>query len=193
MPLDFPANPSPNDTYSFGGKTWIWNGEYWRLQSAGSINDIPIGNVTANTGNFTTLSVQTGVSSNLIPTANVTYDLGNTANRWNDLWLANSTIYLGEAQISASGANLVLPATVQIGNATLSESDGNLSLPENIAATTVVATGNVSGGNLVTVGVISASGNITGNYILGNGSQLTGVTAGLTKGQVMGLMIVFGR
>ena len=25
MPLDFPASPSPNDTYSFGGKTWIMN------------------------------------------------------------------------------------------------------------------------------------------------------------------------
>ena len=41
----------------------------------------------------------------------------------------------------------------------------------------VSVTGNVSGGNLTTTGVITASGNITGSYILGNGSQLTGIDA----------------
>ena len=39
------------------------------------------------------------------------------------------------------------------------------------------STGNVTGGNLLTGGLISAAGNITGAYILGNGSQLTGVDA----------------
>jgi len=87
----------------------------------------------------------------------------------------------------------MLPATIQIGNTTLSDHDGNLIMPENMSATTVTATGNVTAGNIITTGLIQASGNITGDYILGNGSQLTGVSAGLTKGQVMGLMIVFGR
>lgn len=63
MPLDFPASPSLNDTYSFGGKTWIWTGEYWRLNTAGAINDIPIGNVTASTGNFTTITGDSAVFS----------------------------------------------------------------------------------------------------------------------------------
>ena len=39
------------------------------------------------------------------------------------------------------------------------------------------STGNVTGGNLLTGGIVSATGNITGSYILGNGSQLTGVDA----------------
>jgi hypothetical protein len=108
MPLDFPPSPSPNDTYTFGGKTWIWTGEYWRLNSSGAINNIPIGNVTANTGNFTTLSVQTGVASDLTPTANITYDLGSNNYRWNDLWLANSTIYIGNGTISANTTSLIL-------------------------------------------------------------------------------------
>ena len=34
---------------------------------------------------------------------------------------------------------------------------------------------NVTGGNLLTGGLISATGNVTGNYILGNGALLTGV------------------
>ena len=35
--------------------------------------------------------------------------------------------------------------------------------------------GNVTGGNLLTSGLISATGNVNGNYILGNGALLTGV------------------
>jgi hypothetical protein len=40
------------------------------------------------------------------------------------------------------------------------------------------ATGNITGGNVLTGGLISATGNITGAYLLGNGSQLTGISAG---------------
>jgi hypothetical protein len=43
--------------------------------------------------------------------------------------------------------------------------------------TTVSVSANVTGGNILTGGLISATGNITGNYILGNGSQLTGIDA----------------
>ena len=41
----------------------------------------------------------------------------------------------------------------------------------------IITTANVSGGNLLTSGIVSATGNITGNYFVGNGSQLTGVAA----------------
>lgn len=41
----------------------------------------------------------------------------------------------------------------------------------------VSASGNVRGGNLNTAGQVSAAGNITGNYVFGNGSQLTGLPA----------------
>ena len=64
MPLDFPANPSVNDTYSFGGKTWRWNGSGWQLSTGGgAINDIPIGNVTPSTGAFTALSATGNVTA----------------------------------------------------------------------------------------------------------------------------------
>jgi hypothetical protein len=39
-------------------------------------------------------------------------------------------------------------------------------------------TSNINTGNLNAVGLVSAAGNITGNYILGNGSQLTGLAGG---------------
>ena len=39
--ISFPSNPSLNDTYSYGGKTWVYNGAAWDLQSAGN-NEINI-------------------------------------------------------------------------------------------------------------------------------------------------------
>ena len=29
MAINFPSSPSVNDTYTFGGRTWLWNGEGW--------------------------------------------------------------------------------------------------------------------------------------------------------------------
>jgi hypothetical protein len=46
----------------------------------------------------------------------------------------------------------------------------------NKTSNAVVVGGNVTGANILTGGIVSATGNITGNYILGNGSQLTGIT-----------------
>ena len=212
MALNFPSNPSVNDTYSFNNKTWLYNGQGWILATAGSINAIPIGNVTPASGNFTTvgatgnittdlyfigngsqlsgitasgmltvsnaapvgasqgdvwISANTGVqyvyftsggnsqwaemeaatsidlgsevdltavSSNIIPSANITYDIGNTSYRFRDIYLANSTIYLGSATISATAGNLLLPANVSIGNSNIVESGGVLGFP---AGTTI--------------------------------------------------------
>ena len=47
----------------------------------------------------------------------------------------------------------------------------------NLTANNISASGNLSGGNIKTAGIISSTGNITSNYFLGNGSQLTGITA----------------
>ena len=47
-------------------------------------------------------------------------------------------------------------------------------------------TGNITTGNL------SATGNITGSYILGNGSQLTGLPATYTNSNVITLLAAFG-
>jgi hypothetical protein len=58
----------------------------------------------------------------------------------------------------------------------------------NVANLTV--TNNVQGGNLLTTGLISATGNIisvsnvSGNYILGNGSQLTGISAAVSVSKI---------
>ena len=55
----------------------------------------------------------------------------------------------------------------------------------NVSVTGVIsAGGNVTGGNLRTTGTISATGNIAGNYILGDGSLLTGITTNYSNANV---------
>ena len=112
--LNFPTSPSLNDTYSFGTKTWVWNGAAWQLNSAGAINNIPIGNVTPASGAFTTITGNTAV----IPVITVN-------------------------QLTSNDSSFV------------SVADG-----------------------LDVQGEILATGNISGDYVLGNGSQLTGIASG---------------
>jgi hypothetical protein len=35
MAIDFPASPSANDTYSYGGRKWLYNGSGWQSITAG--------------------------------------------------------------------------------------------------------------------------------------------------------------
>jgi hypothetical protein len=134
------------------------------LGNGSQLTGLPAGYANSNVAAY----AETGWAGNIIPAANITYDLGNTTNRWRDLWLSNSTIYLGSATISAEGNTIVLPTGTTIGgDAVVVETNGSSEF-----------TGNVTAGNLISQGIVSATGNITGNYILGNGSQLTGITGG---------------
>jgi len=133
MPLNFPTSPSLNDTYSFGGKTWIWNGEGWQLSTIGAINDIAIGNITPSTGNFTTLSVQTGVFSGNV-TAN--YFLGN-GSQLTGISTSTSQIFNGDSNIDIATANADITMSVAgVGNVMVISPDG------------VTVTGNITGNGI---------------------------------------------
>jgi hypothetical protein len=60
------------------------------------------------------------VSSNIVPSANVTYDLGTANNSWRSLYLSGNTIYLGDAQISASGSKVLFNSIPAVSNSHLS-------------------------------------------------------------------------
>lgn len=100
-------------------------------------------NVTVAVGGSSDVMVvsasQAQFAGNVIPAANVTYNLGTSSSRWNDIWLANSTIHIGDANISADGANLSLPSNVAIGSVTLTTASGNLALPAGTTVGSVLA------------------------------------------------------
>ena len=79
------------------------------------------------------------------------------------------------------------------------DNTGNLLAPGIVSATggvysntIVLAQGNIRGGNLISSGSITATGNITGNYILGNGSQLTGLPATYGNANVTTFLAAYG-
>ena len=85
---------------------------------------------------------------------------------------------------NTTGGNLLTGGQVSAtGNITGANFIGNVIPPAGGAVST---TGNISGGNILTSGLISAGGNITsaanvaGTYFIGNGSQLTGISAAVT-------------
>ena len=66
----------------------------------------------------------TAVDSNIVPDVTETYDLGSSTKRWNELYLAGSTINLGGStissdgtgtiQISATGATLPVNSNIEV-------------------------------------------------------------------------------
>jgi len=184
--LSFPSNPSPNDTYSFNGKTWIYNGSAWDLQSSGAINNIPVGNAVPASGAFTTL-ISTGnttlseINSNLVPAANGIYNLGSESQQWLGLYLTGNTIYLGDIQLKNNGSNTLgvfaadgtTPGSIA-GEISAANITGTISAAEYV---TQNAQANIT--SVGTLSSLSVTGNIsTDQYFIGNGSQLTGIAAG---------------
>lgn len=124
-------------------------------------------------------------------------DLGNWAFTANTQYNLNGGSINNSDLSHGSTAGLVIPANgnsvtpVQLintyGNITLGTgpssvitktwtfaSNGNTAMPGNISAL-----GNVTGANVITSGLVSVGGNVTGNYFIGNGSQLTGISSSI--------------
>ena len=100
-------------------------------------------------------------------------------------YTGNSTIWAELEQAGNISATQILNGTSSIA---IASTNANATVSINGTPNVVVfhstganitgyltASGNVQGGNIVTVGKVSAGGNITGSYFLGNGSQLTGL------------------
>lgn len=150
------------------------------------------GELTGNAG-FTFDQISGNISipgsgiftGNLLPSANITYDLGSSTQRWNDLYLANNTIYIGTSTISTDGANLVFTNAdggelIVSGNGnttSTSISNGNSNLIVNTTTINISADGNANvlvvnatGANVT--GNIATTGILTDNYYYANGQPL---------------------
>jgi hypothetical protein len=63
MSVNFPANPTPNQVYTNGGRSWTWTGIYWRSTSLATFGSITVGGNLTVTGNASisgTLADSTG-------------------------------------------------------------------------------------------------------------------------------------
>jgi hypothetical protein len=157
---------------NLGGTSNYWNTVYaTQLVMSGNIIS---GNITSNAYSALTVTATGNVVAGNILTAGIVSSAGNITgiNIFANSLSVVGTISLGG--LTASG-NLYANG-ITTGNATTANiSTGNVLNSGNIFTTGVSASGQVLAA-VITTGVVSATGNIAGNYILGNGSQLSGIS-----------------
>ena len=158
-------NGSANFTIT-GGNIVSLTGSFTATTIAGSLT-------TASQPNITSVGTLSGlvVAGNIIPNANITYNLGNNTNRFNDLYLANSTIYIGTQTISANATSVSISGNL-VANIT-GDISGN-----SLTAGTVTTNAQPNITSVGTLTSLSSSGNITGANISGTHY---GAATGLTS------------
>lgn len=113
---------------------------------------------------------------NLVPSANDVMSLGNVSNRWKDLWISGSTIYIANTTISSSttGEISVSPAPVTIFDGIITT---NNIVPANVWVTG--ATANSSGTLVATLFYTDGGGNLnTLSMTYGTDYEVVATTGG---------------
>ena len=184
---------SDADTYEPQTSTGLDNGSYFYVEygdtGAGEsyVKTSPTGPFIFGVANI----VFTQFSASQVYSANTQAGISLTGTVFSAKVDNDTTAFDGGGNISVkAGANLVTPnigdatgnSLTLSGNGLLSAttvsatgnvSGGNLTTAGDVTTATVTASGNVSGGNLVTVGLISATGNITGGNLVTAGDVTT--------------------
>jgi hypothetical protein len=62
------------------------------------------GDLTLGDANTDTITLNADIGSNIVPDADDTYSLGTASKRWSDLYVAGSTIHLGDLQLKDGGS-----------------------------------------------------------------------------------------
>jgi hypothetical protein len=215
--LTFTQNYSANSISGGTSNVTVYSNANVAISSAGTPNVLIIsstGTVTSGTasvtGNITGSyifgngSQLTGITaSSTYGNANVTSLLSafgsNTISTTGNV-TAGYFVGNGSTLTSITGGNI----TGTVANATYATSAGTATTAGTVTTnaqpnitsvgtlSSLSTSGNLNSGNILTGGQVSATGNITGSYILGNGSQLTGLPASYGDSNVVTLLASFG-
>jgi hypothetical protein len=128
------------------------------------------------------------VKGDIVPDANETYDIGSNSNRFKDLYLSGSSLYLGTAQITAAGSIVDLPVGSTVGGLPISALEGVVpgsNYNANIIADDSSVMVDTSAQQIFAANgfIGNLFGNVTGD-ILGN---VTGNTSGIHTGNTSGI------
>ena len=157
------------------------------------LNDTGLYVGVANVFNVNTTSTDANIKSdisggNLRIQANVggtTYTVAQALGATGVFAVSNAMTVGTTASVigNITGGNIVTGGLV---TATGNIRGGNIVSAAAVSGVSIVASGNVDGGNVQTSGLVSATGNVTsaaniaGTYFIGNGSQLTGLSLGVS-------------
>jgi hypothetical protein len=198
-PLTFELNVSTNQISNGNSSMTIGTlGGNANVTIGGTAN-VAVFTVTGLTANNIATDGNLVVGNNLVVNGNLTYvnvtdlniedpiiGLGRGANnapltandgkdRGEQLWYYTSSEQSAFIGYDNSAGKLIAAGNVSISNEIVTVNSYGTLVVGTLEGTTVSATANIVGGNIITAGSVTATGNITGNYIFGNGSQLTGL------------------
>ena len=160
MAINFPDNPTPTDTFTDAGKSWIWDGTTWKIYSSTS-SGIGLGDLSVNTSSAGTSSLSynntTGVFTYTPP------DLSGYITSQYTLPTASTTV-LGGVKVDGS--------TITINGSGVISGANTYSLP---TATTTVLGGVKIDGTTITInnGVISGASSVPTSITVANESTDT--------------------
>jgi len=178
-------NAAPNEVYYDNNGTLTGNSGFTFLPSTGNLS-LP-GNVS--------------ITGDIIPSANVTYDLGTTTQRFKDLYLSGTSIFLGTSQIAENadgdvvltngdGGSWTFGGSADLDSSKIANGTSNVSVLLN-GDIRVGSAGNANVLNVDGSGVLTTTGNVvplgvkTDNYYYANGDAITfGTSAAGSNTQV---------
>lgn len=138
-----------------------------------SISSNGVSNVMVVSSQGVTITGNLSVTGNATLSGNILGDRIQNGNTSIDIQTVG-----GNANISVGGvSNVAVFATTGAYVSGVVSASGNVTGGNVITGGLISATANITGGNVLTSGVVSATGNVTGNYFVGNGIALTGVMA----------------
>ena len=150
MALNFPSNPSPNDTYTLGSRTWYYTGTGWKLLSNGSL----AATVAYVDGQVANAAGNTYVQNNFAANAYVTTQLNSKVNTsaltsvitLNQVSITGNTYSAGyfseKANIFSSGLAANVNYNVNDGVVHFHTASSNANATVNLQGFTNVAIGN---------------------------------------------------
>jgi hypothetical protein len=158
--------PQANLGGNLGNQQYQWN-DLWVSNNTIYLNSVPI---TLSDGNVL------AVNGNAVLTNNSNTTVSTTGN------VTASYFFGSGSQLTGLPAPTVTQDIASNGAMSIMLYDGVIKY--NNYATVEPSSGNITGGNILTGGLISATGNISGNYFVGNGSQLTGISTNANTGNI---------
>ena len=123
--------------------------------SISAVEDMIVnGNTVLGSGATDVVQFNATVNSHIIPSANITYDLGSTTNRFRDLYLSGTSIYLGTQTLTANATHIDLGSA---SIATTGTTTGDADLGELTVSGNAAVTGTITGAAATITGTVSAA------------------------------------
>ena len=178
MAITFPSNPTTNQTYTYGGKVWTFNGSRWLNTGASYTSSTPVVPITVS-------------------------DTEPGSTQEGSIWVDSSTgtlsVYVGGAWVLASAGVLNVAANTLPGNSIV---DGSITATQ-LASGAAVPTQTGQSGKFLTTNGTSASWAIvdalpsqatnSGKYLTTDGTTASwGTVSSMTRAQAMTMGIIFG-